>query len=264
MATVRHILLNAHDAEYWEAEDVEGNGIVLWNGEFGYDTTNRRIKVGDGVTKWNDLPYVAPDVENVLTSTSKRTALSAAQGRVLYREIPLSVDNLTTTALRVTDSGSEDYGRPYALSARQGKELYTLTPKTVDNHTTSDLYDKDSASKDYRRYYALSARQGNVLFKALPIVKNNLTTTDLKVTNSESTDYGRPYALSAYQGYVLKGLVDGKASQSDLTTLQNTVNTHTTKITVLETTQNNLTSEEWTFTLSSGGTVTKKVALWSS
>ena len=111
MATVRHILLNAHDAEYWEAEDVEGNGIVLWNGEFGYDTTNRRIKVGDGVTKWNDLPYVAPDVENVLTSTSKRTALSAAQGRVLYREIPLSVDNLTTTAT----------GK--ALDASQGKAL---------------------------------------------------------------------------------------------------------------------------------------------
>lgn len=32
---------------------------VLRNGEFGYDTTNKRVKMGDGVTRWGSLPYLA-------------------------------------------------------------------------------------------------------------------------------------------------------------------------------------------------------------
>ena len=33
------------------------NNPVLLSGEFGFDTTNYLVKIGDGATKWDDLPY---------------------------------------------------------------------------------------------------------------------------------------------------------------------------------------------------------------
>lgn len=38
------------------AENLERDNPVLDVGQFGYDTTNKIIKIGDGVTPWNDLP----------------------------------------------------------------------------------------------------------------------------------------------------------------------------------------------------------------
>lgn len=53
---------------------------------------------------------------------------------------------------------------------------------------------------------------------------------------------------------VLDSAISTKANQSDLTTLQNTVSSHTTEINLLKT-------ETWTFTLSNGSTVTKQVVI---
>ena len=53
---------------------------------------------------------------------------------------------------------------------------------------------------------------------------------------------------------VLDSAISTKANQSDLTTLQNTVSSHTTEINLLKT-------EIWTFTLSNGSTVTKQVVV---
>lgn len=39
-----------------------GNSLVLLAGEFAYETDTGRAKVGDGVTKWNNLPYFPPSV----------------------------------------------------------------------------------------------------------------------------------------------------------------------------------------------------------
>lgn len=30
---------------------------VLYEGEWGYETDTGKLKIGDGVTHWNDLPY---------------------------------------------------------------------------------------------------------------------------------------------------------------------------------------------------------------
>lgn len=37
----------------------ENKNPILANGELGFDTTNRQLKMGDGVTPWNDLPYLS-------------------------------------------------------------------------------------------------------------------------------------------------------------------------------------------------------------
>lgn len=40
---------------------------VLEEGEFGYDTTNKKFKIGDGSTAWNDLDY-SPNISDVETA----------------------------------------------------------------------------------------------------------------------------------------------------------------------------------------------------
>lgn len=40
------------------AEDIAAHNPVLAEGEFGVETDTFQIKVGDGETAWNDLPYV--------------------------------------------------------------------------------------------------------------------------------------------------------------------------------------------------------------
>jgi hypothetical protein len=38
-----------------------GTSLVLLAGEFAYETDTGKLKVGDGVTVWNALPYFAAD-----------------------------------------------------------------------------------------------------------------------------------------------------------------------------------------------------------
>ena len=196
MANYIKYQLRGDTAENWERVNP-----VLLDREPGYDKTARRFKVGDGVTAWNDLEYVKPEVIANLLGTSDTDALSASQGAVLKGLIPPIVDNLTTS---------------------------------------------DSSK-------ALSAKQGVVLKGLIPPVVNNLTDTSSEAKTKK--------VLSAYQGYYIKSLLDKKADSSTVTTLQTTVNNHTTNITKLQTLVNN--AEQWTFTLSTGSKVTKKVVLSS-
>lgn len=41
------------------------NNPILSEGEIGIDITNNRIKIGDGVTTWNNLAYVDTQVQIV-------------------------------------------------------------------------------------------------------------------------------------------------------------------------------------------------------
>ena len=52
MANKEHLQLARGTSEEWAAKTT-----ALWPGEVGIDTTNHRIKVGDGETLWKDLPY---------------------------------------------------------------------------------------------------------------------------------------------------------------------------------------------------------------
>ncbi len=40
------------------------NNLVLFEAQFGYETDTRRMKLGDGVTPWNDLPYMDVDTSD--------------------------------------------------------------------------------------------------------------------------------------------------------------------------------------------------------
>ena len=74
---IRYQLRGATGADLHQA-----NPILLMN-EPAYDQTANRIKFGNGSTPWNDLPYLAPDVVNDLTTGGAQNALSAEQGKIL-------------------------------------------------------------------------------------------------------------------------------------------------------------------------------------
>ena len=40
-----------------------GNSLVLLSGEFAYESDTGRMKVGDGVRNWNNLPYFPPSTQ---------------------------------------------------------------------------------------------------------------------------------------------------------------------------------------------------------
>ena len=88
MATTIRFQLRGDIAENWESR----NPVLLKN-EPGYDITNRRLKLGDGVHAWNELGYIAPDMINDLISGGVDKALSAEQGKVLSELIETKGDN---------------------------------------------------------------------------------------------------------------------------------------------------------------------------
>ena len=179
MANTIRFQLRGDTAANWESK----NPVLLRN-EPGYDITNKRLKLGDGVSQWTSLEYVQPDVINDLVSNSTTDALSAEQGRILKELVDGKSDVSVEIINNLTSTRSDA-----ALSAAQGKELKSLIDKNKVN------------------------------------VINNLTSTS-------TTD-----ALSAKQGKELKALIDKKQDTSSLK------------------------NESWTFTLSTGSTVTKSVVL---
>ena len=98
------------------------NNPVLGLAEPGYDTTNKKLKIGDGVTTWRLLPYfddketdlsavvqnIIPDVDNTydLGSPAKRWKDAFIANNSLYiGDIKLSNNNGQLLVQQVTDAG---------------------------------------------------------------------------------------------------------------------------------------------------------------
>ena len=78
MANTIHFQLRGDTAANWESK----NPVLLKN-EPGYDTTNNRLKMGDGSSAWKDLPFLAPEVVDDLITGGSNNVLSAEQGKIL-------------------------------------------------------------------------------------------------------------------------------------------------------------------------------------
>lgn len=59
---------------------------VLSDGEFGLETDTRRIKIGNGATRWNLLTYLV-EFSNSIDSDSETTAASSAAAKALNQKI---------------------------------------------------------------------------------------------------------------------------------------------------------------------------------
>lgn len=282
MANVVRYQLRCDTKENWTAANP-----VLLKGELGLDLTANRMKMGDGVTAWNDLPYIEPEVIDTLSSTSKTKALSANRGSVLLfmmeslgeeirEKIPEITSNTNNYGLissawdewrdlkNTTKWGTNGkWADNTAMSYSLGYWLKGKIPK-VRNSIAGDSSSTSSSIEEFKTQ-ALSAYQGIVLKElaeskadaetvttlqeTLKEYNRNLTTVQQNVTNLNTTveqfegvevidrldQTDTDKALSANQGKVLNDKISQKADSSALTTLQTTVNNHSTTLSSLNT-----------------------------
>ena len=57
--------------------------LVLEAGQPGFATDENRLKIGDGVTAWNDLPYIGED--NVINKSTHYDFPSMGRPNVIYK-----------------------------------------------------------------------------------------------------------------------------------------------------------------------------------
>lgn len=198
---------------------------VLKDGEPGLEKDTKKFKAGDGTTAWNDLGYYGggPEVSN--------------------EELGSAYTN-------------EDAEK--ALSRTQGVKLKNAIPTIaagngIDILTTAGSDDRGNMTPPK---ITISATGGG----GSPVTVENV------LTSTSATN-----ALSANQGRVLNAAIAGKAASSTVTSLSSTVSSLSTTVTNLNRTVTNLNTtvngkasanyETWTFTLSSGSSIIKRVAI---
>lgn len=94
----------------WNREDAKSNGFRLSDGEPGYDKTNHVIKIGDGVSKFADLPSIGGgtsfDGGNINNSA---TILADRASDIKYWGIQYIDDTGATQHFRMNANNNSDY-----------------------------------------------------------------------------------------------------------------------------------------------------------
>lgn len=103
MSTVR-IQLRRGTATEWTNADTALNasgGLVLAAGEMGVETNTRKIKIGDGSTRWSSLDYVASDSPAISEIAQDAIDQALSMGSGLTKAYN---DNTNTISLAIDDS----------------------------------------------------------------------------------------------------------------------------------------------------------------
>lgn len=76
----------------------ENANKTLGNGEIVMDSTQRRLKVGNGTSTYANTPFADKDIVDNLTSDDSDKSLSARQGKILktlFDNLSESIESLT-------------------------------------------------------------------------------------------------------------------------------------------------------------------------
>ena len=169
--------------------DWTSNNPVLELGEIAVDMDKHGIKVGNGTSNWNDLPFCNPEIINNLLAGGTDKVLSAEQGKVLKEQLDskASIEELT---------------------------ILETTLRQVIKDNDVDIVDRLDSS---RAEAALSANMGRELRNMINAVASGGSPVEI-ADDLTTNDGGK--ALSAKQGVVLKGMIDIKANNTDIVNLE--------------------------------------------
>lgn len=109
----------------------ELNNPILANAEAGWDETNKRFKIGDGVSAWNILPYFTLNLSDIKfdKTGSNLEAMNPQQAlHEIEHKIPEVVDEIDTTFTHK------------ALSANQGRILKELISNLPKSKSFNDVF----------------------------------------------------------------------------------------------------------------------------
>lgn len=170
---------------------------VLALGEAGVETDTYKIKVGDGVSLWNDLPYFVHDWADLTgkptviaagaTKAAARSAIDAASldanGKVPISELPNSImvyqgvwdaDTNTPTLL----DGSGNVGDVYRVSVAGDRNLGsgTISFNVGDYviYNSSEVWEKSDTTDAVA---TVAGRTGNVVLTAADVGLGNVDNT---------------------------------------------------------------------------------------
>jgi len=123
----------------WSAAN-DGLSAVLSAGEWGYDTSTKRYKIGDGVTAWNDLPWasIRPTEEDISGSNGIGVDINCCSTGVPVLNISVTgiqssqVNNFNSAVSGLLPSFSGMSGVNVDFNSSDNKYTISLVDPTVD------------------------------------------------------------------------------------------------------------------------------------
>lgn len=233
----RRLRFPAFAAAKWTAANP-----LLQRGELGVETDTRKIKVGDGITYWNDLEYAKAysDWGNIAGDITEQTdlvdfvnAAVAAEANIRSQadqQLQANIDNVATDL----STHEQDTNNPHDVTKTQvglgnvdntsdiDKPVSTAQA-TALNNAVSEHNTSDTAHSNLFSQYRTSASQDNIDSNLQSQIANN----DTNITNLQSTKADKATTLAGYgitDAYT-KTQVDQKINdvQGDVDTLNTKV-----------------------------------------
>lgn len=142
MINTDKVLLRSGTAASWAATNPK-----LELGEIGYEIDTRKIKVGDGEYRWNDLPYIYTGTGGgstpVVYSPTTTLSISDTSGQILVFanatsgnltvNLPTAIANTASISIKKTDSSVNTV----IIDGNASQTIDGSTTKTIEFQNTS-------------------------------------------------------------------------------------------------------------------------------
>ena len=204
----RRLRFPAFTAAKWTAANP-----LLQRGELGVETDTRKIKVGDGITYWNDLEYAKAysDWGNIAGDITEQTdlvdfvnAAVAAEANIRSQadqQLQANIDNVATDL----STHEQDTNNPHKVTKAQvglgnvdntsdaDKPVSTAQATAINNAVSTHNASETAHSNQFSQYRT-SASQDNIDSNLQSQVTNNGT----DITNLQNTKADKATTLAGY------------------------------------------------------------------
>ena len=186
---------------------------LLQRGELGVETDTRKIKVGDGITYWNDLEYAKAysDWGNIAGDITEQTdlvdfvnAAVAAEANIRSQADQQLQANIDNVAADLTEH-EQDTNNPHNVTKAQvglgnvdntsdADKPVSTAQATAINNAVSTHNASETAHSNLFSQYRTSASQDNIDSNLQSQIANN----DTNITNLQSTKADKATTLAGY------------------------------------------------------------------
>lgn len=178
---------------------------VLAEGETGWDTDLLRVKLGDGVTAWNALPWAADEAASVAAETAARIAADTALATSVTNEATARAAADTTNANAITTEATT-------------RATADTTLQTNINTEATDRGNADTALDARLDVLELSTAPGKEIGYAERTTNHTTTVTsaasatDISGLSVTVTGKGRPVEVNFYTASVTHSVANSNVS----------------------------------------------------
>lgn len=124
---------------YLSADEWVNKNPILQAGEFGIENDTQKFKIGDGVTKWSNLPYVSgadSDSGIVVDTVLSNTSTNPVQNKVIKKALDNKLDKTGTADKAMSDDAGNNIVDTYAKKS----DVNTALDKKANKATTLSGY----------------------------------------------------------------------------------------------------------------------------